>query len=120
MLEHMKNDKIQSVTGMILMGIWAGFANWQYPLPTVIQASITQGLLTALITFIMHHIIKKTVYKFKIWPLGALSGMLTSLSFLTIGHYLSATPEFLATISVPFLLASTFASILAYSFRKDI
>ncbi len=102
--------------GFVLMGSWAAFANRAHPWPAPLLAGLVQGALTAVITLFLKRVVESVSARFsdhrRRWvpPLAA-AGI--SAGLLTVAHGLAGTPALLATISVPFCVATGYAAIYA-------
>lgn len=104
------------------MGGWALFANRAHPWPAMLTSGLVQGCLSATITLFLKRLIEMLVQRLQglaarfLPPLacGALSvGVLGSL------HSLAGTPELLATIAVPVLVSTTYATIYTQTLCAD-
>ncbi|MFN3524553.1 MAG: hypothetical protein ACK4YU_00575 [Paracoccus sp. (in: a-proteobacteria)] len=104
------------------MGGWALFANRAHPAPAMLTSGLVQGCLSATITLVLKRLIETLVQHLHgpsarfLPPLvcAALSvGVLVSL------HGLAGTPELLATIAVPVLVSTTYATIYTQTLCAD-
>ncbi len=97
-----------------LMGGWALIANRAHPWADMLTAGLVQGSLSAIITLFLKRLIEALVAMLDgarallLPPLacGAISVLLLSLI-----HSLAGTPELLATIAVPMIVSTTYATL---------
>ncbi|MCI2399441.1 hypothetical protein [Aliiroseovarius subalbicans] len=106
--------------GFALMGGWAVFANRSFDMPAPLIAGVVQGTLTAVLTLVMKQVIEAVARRFDglagaVLPVLAVGGM--SVTILSVIHGVAGTPALLATISVPFLVSSTYAAIYTLSLK---
>lgn len=100
-----------------VMGSWAVYANWVHPMPKPVYAGLVQGMMSATITYFLKRTIEALQTKFQgkraLWapPLIACTA---SLCVLTGVHFVLGTPEVAKTISLPFSVAATYATIYNY------
>ncbi len=100
------------------MGGWAVFSNRAYPMPDPVIAGAVQGMLSAFLTLVLKTIIDRLAERFSgstaLWlpPLVAVN---VSVCLLIVIHNVSGTPEILQTISLPLMVAASYATIYNYS-----
>ena len=117
----LQSSVVHVLFAFIVMGSWAVFANRGHPSPFPYIAGLVQGALSASITYMLKRSIEALAVKFSgsaaLWapPLITCS---VSLGILVAIHTLAGTPEILRTISVPFFVASTYATIYNYTVWK--
>jgi hypothetical protein len=103
------------------MGSWAVFANSAHPMPVSLFAGVLQGGLSACITLFLKRLIETLSLR-----LGGIEALLVppvitclvSASLLTLIHALSGTPEVLATIALPLMVATGYAALYNFSLWK--
>ncbi|TQV80938.1 hypothetical protein FKG95_09325 [Denitrobaculum tricleocarpae] len=100
------------------MGSWAVFSNRAHPMPDPVIAGVVQGMLSAFLTLVLKTIIDRLAERFSghtaLWlpPLIAVS---VSACLLVVIHNVSETPEIPQTISLPLMVAASYATIYNYS-----
>ena len=119
MLAH--RSWVHMAGGAVLMGSWAGYANRAFAMPAPVLAALVQGALTATITLFMKRLIEAVAARFTgpagyILPVAAAGAM--SLCLLGSIHWLAGTPAILATIAVPFCVASSYAALYTISLKR--
>lgn len=95
------------------MGSWAVFANRAYGAGAAMTAGVVQGTLSALITLGLKRLVEGLaarlpgVFALIVPPLAS---WVVSAALLVAIHTVAGTPEVLATIAVPNLVATTYAA----------
>ena len=113
-----RSSTAHGVAGFALMGGWAVFANRAHPMPAPLVAGLVQGALTAAITLFLKRVIEAASARLsgraRRWvpPLVAAA---ISAALLKTAHSLAGTPALLATISVPFTVATGYAFLYAHT-----
>ena len=113
-----KRSAVHMGFAFLAMGAWAMFANRAHLMPEPLLAGLVQGTLSAYITLFLKRFIERLVARY-----GGISGLLlpplyaglASLTVLYSVHSLTGTPEILATIAVPFTVATSYALLYTYT-----
>lgn len=105
----------------VAMGGWAFFANRLHPFDVAIKSALLQGLLSATITFFMKKALEALAARFQRQNLKRAALILPplivcsfSLAVLVGAHSVIGTPELLATVSIPFSVAFSYACLYSY------
>lgn len=113
---------VHMLGAFIAMGSWAYIANRMHPFETAMASAVLQGLLSATITFFMKKALEALAAMFRRRSLRVASLIAppfitcsVSLAVLVGAHMTLGTPELIATISIPFSVAFSYACL--YSFR---
>ena len=117
----LQSSALHTAVGFVLMGSWAWFANRTYDWPAPLVAALVQGAITATITYALKRAIEAVSARTKgraRYVLPPLVAALISALVLTSLHALAGTPALLATISVPFSVASIYAVIYSATLVK--
>mgnify|MGYP001105169448 CR=1 FL=1 len=113
---------VHVASGFALMGSWAGFANRAFDMPAPLIAGLVQGCLTAVITLFMKRVIEAVAARFTGlagYVLPVLAAGVISICLLGSIHWLAGTPALLATIAVPFCVASSYGAIYTISLKRS-
>jgi hypothetical protein len=97
----------------VAMGAWAMFANRAHGWSDILLAGLVQGALSACITLGLKRLIEATMPLFSGWPARVappLACCATSIALLSAMHTLSGTPEIAATMAVPVLVSTLYAT----------
>lgn len=119
----LRNRTLHGLGGFVLMGSWAGFANRDHPMPSPAIAGLVQGVMTALITAVLKHMIEALFDRAVGWwriVLPGLAAFAVSVSALSLAHALAGTPALLATIAVPVSVSTVYALSYAYLLSRHV
>ena len=101
----------------VLMGSWAVFANWAYPMPRPLIAGFVQGTMSGIITLGLKHLLEMLVKRLSdLWALLVPPLFACGLSITILGmiHSIAGTPEILATLVVPVSVATLYAAVYTF------
>lgn len=107
---------VHVLTGGLLMGSWAVFANRMHDTSEAIQAGALQALLSAFLTGCLKMIADRLLTIVPHWALAAALSLAFSATLLISAHWATGTPEIGATVTVPLLVSGTY--IFAYCFLR--
>ena len=101
-----------------VLGGWAVWANRAHAMPAPLIAGLVQGLISATITIALQRLITAT-YGATHSPLATI-GAAACFSLVTISgiHWLSGTPEILATIILPWLVGVSYIILFTLGLHK--
>ncbi len=119
----LRDKSVHAAGGFLLMGVWAAYANRGFPMPAPIIAAGVQGLITMMITLFLKQVIEGIFHQTNgalriILP--TLAAFAISLTLLTLFHGLVGTPAFLATISVPLSVSTSYAFFYSLALRTHV
>lgn len=112
---------VHMAVAFLAMGSWAAFANAAHPMPLPLLAGVVQGTLSALITLFLKRMIEALSARLPGstgWWLPPLVAMLSSLTLLSVIHWLAGTPEIARTIIVPLTVTTVYASSYNIALRR--
>jgi hypothetical protein len=102
-----------AAAAFVAMGAWAMFANRAHGWSDILLAGMVQGALSACITQGLKRLIETLMPMFSGWlarvapPLACCAA---SVALLSAIHTLSGTPEIAATMAVPVLVSTLYAT----------
>jgi len=103
----------------VAMGGWAYFANAGHPMPKPLVAGLVQGTMSACLTLFLKTTIDSLAgmmtRPLSLWAPPAIACAASAAILATI-HTIAGTPEILATIAVPLLIATSYGFI--YNFAR--
>jgi hypothetical protein len=109
-----RSSAVHMLGAFLAMGSWALFANRAHGLAAALPAAVLQGALSACITLTLKTVVERLAPRFA--GLAALcappliaAGL--SAALLTTLHSLAGTPEVLATVALPLIVATSYAAI---------
>lgn len=116
----LRSNLAHGLSGLLLMGGWAAFANRAHPWPAPLVAFAVQGTLTAVITLLLKRTVETVLARWPASPwLAPLAAAAISATLLSTVHGLAGTPAFWATIVVPFCVATSYAALYTWRLVKD-
>lgn len=118
----LQSKAVHGIGGFLLMGSWAVFANRSFEMPAPLIAGLVQGVLTAMITIFLKHIIEWIFHRTGGWPqllLPPISAFCVSLLLLTSIHTFAGTPALLATISIPLTVSTLYAFLYTITLKRN-
>lgn len=107
--------------GFVLMGGWAVLAHANHPFSTQVQAGVTQGMLTALITLGLKRMVERVASQLTgvvgliVPPLLACA---ISVGLLYTIHTRVGTPEVWTTLALPSTVATLYAALYTIRLRQ--
>ncbi len=116
-----RSSALHMAVAFVAMGSWAAYANSAHPLPLPLIAGVVQGTLSALITLFLKRMIEALSARYPgtvgSW-LPPLVAVLSSLTLLSLVHWLAGTPEIIRTIAVPLSVTAVYATLYNLALRR--
>lgn len=119
-----RSTAVHVAGAFVAMGSWAVFANADAGAAPALMAGAVQGSLSAFITLTLKRSLEGLAQRMLhrglpafVLPLVLCLG--TSFIVLVSSHVLAGTPNVVATIAVPFSVASTYATIYRFTLWKS-
>ena len=107
----------------VAMGGWAYFANTAHPMPKPLVAGLVQGTMSACLTLFLKttidHLAGMMARPWSLWAPPAIACAASAAILATI-HKIAGTPEILATIAVPLLVATSYGFIYNFARRRSV
>ncbi|QBY02279.1 hypothetical protein E2K80_17310 [Rhodophyticola sp. CCM32] len=107
--------------GFALQGGWAVFANMAHPMPAPLIAGLVQGMVSAIVTLGLKHMIEAISARTTGLPglvLPPLTTCIISVTLLFTIHRLAGTPEVWATLAFPSTIATLYAALYTFRLRS--
>lgn len=113
-----RHSATHMAVAFLAMGGWAVFANRAHPLPQALAAGAVQGTLSACITFGLKRTVEALAARLP--GLGALvlpplTAAGVSAALLGAIHTAAGTPEVLATVALPWTVATSYAALYSWT-----
>lgn len=109
---------VHLLIAFVAMGSWGFYANRRYPMPQPLVSGLVQGMLSALLTLFLKSAIDFMARRFSgttaLWAPPVMA-CLFSAAVLIIIHSLGGTPRIAKTITIPLLVATSYAALYNYS-----
>lgn len=117
----LQNKALHSVSGFLVMGGWAVFANRHHGVSQALLAGVVQGAITAVITLLLKRIVEEVFVRTSGWVrfvLPAVLAFLVSVVVLTVLHKMAGTPELLMTLVVPNTVSTLYALLYTITLSR--